>query len=224
MVYNTTYARKQYYLHAEGSGLHTFMGNKERGQEADKYKGLRGSYWGQRALCRHGRASGPLCDPCRYYVLGRDGTLMSEKATITAMREWLKTCPLIAEEQSENGAAFRISGLSPEPVAEFSIEDSPTDPVTAVFFSGRNLAKSYIFVSRRDYSEAQSVQIANSGFFEQLTEWVLAQNDRHHLPRLGGRKEPLRVSVTSSGYIVAAESGSCKMQMQLRLEYYQPKG
>lgn len=95
--------------------------------------------------------------------------------------------PLIAEEQSENGAAFRISGLSPEPVAEFSIEDSPTDPVTAVFFSGRNLAKSYIFVSRRDYSEAQSVQIANSGFFEQLTEWVLAQNDRHHLPRLDGR-------------------------------------
>ena len=90
---------------------------------------------------------------------------MSEKATITAMREWLKTCPLIAEEQSENGAAFRISGLSPEPVAEFSIEDSPTDPVTAVFFSGRNLAKSYIFVSRRDYSEAQSVQIANSFCF-----------------------------------------------------------
>ena len=134
---------------------------------------------------------------------------MSEKATITAMREWLKTCPLIAEEQSENGAAFRISGLSPEPVVEFSIEDSPTDPVTAVFFSGRNLAKSYIFVSRRDYSEAQSVQIANSGFFEQLTEWVLAQNDRHHLPRLDGRKEALRVSVTSSGYIVTASAGSC---------------
>ena len=139
---------------------------------------------------------------------------MSEKATITAMREWLKTCPLIAEEQGENGAAFRISGLSPEPVAEFSIEDSPTDPVTAVFFSGRNLAKSYIFVSRRDYS----------GFFEQLTEWVLAQNDRHHLPRLDGRKEALRVSVTSSGYIVTASAGSCKMQLQLRLEYYQPKG
>ena len=66
LVYNTPYARKQYYLHAEGTDLHT----------------------------------------------------------ITAMREWLKTCPLIAEEQSENGAAFRISGLSPEPVAEFSIEDS----------------------------------------------------------------------------------------------------
>lgn len=54
LVYNTPYARKQYYLHAEGSDLRTFMGNKERGQEADKYKGLRGSYWGQRTLADMG--------------------------------------------------------------------------------------------------------------------------------------------------------------------------
>lgn len=152
---------------------------------------------------------------------------MSElKPTITAMREWLKTCPLIAEEQSEAGAAFRISGLSPEPVAEFSIEDSPTDPVLVSYFSGRQMAKSYLFLSRREYSEAQSVAIANSGFFEQLTDWVLAQNDCHRLPDLsacGSGKRPLNVSVTSSGYIVTSAAGACKMQLQLKLVYYQPK-
>lgn len=152
---------------------------------------------------------------------------MSElKPTIAAMREWLKTCPLIAEEQSETGAAFRISGLSPEPVAEFSIEDSPTDPVLVNYFSGRQMAKSYLFLSRREYSEAQSVAIANSGFFEQLTDWVLAQNDRHRLPDLsacGNGKRPLNVSVTSSGYIVTSAAGACKMQLQLKLVYYQPK-
>lgn len=152
---------------------------------------------------------------------------MSElKPTIAAMREWLKTCPLIAEEQSETGAAFRISGLSPEPVAEFSIEDSPTDPVLIHYFSGRQMAHSYLFLSRREYSEAQSVAIANSGFFEQLTDWVLAQNDRHRLPDLsacGGGKRPLNVSVTSSGYIVTSAAGACKMQLQLKLVYYQPK-
>ena len=152
---------------------------------------------------------------------------MSElKPTIAAMREWLKTCPLIAEEQSETGAAFRISGLSPEPVAEFSIEDSPTDPVLVHYFSGRQMAHSYLFLSRREYSEAQSVAIANSGFFEQLTDWVLAQNDRHRLPDLsacGSGKRPLNVSVTSSGYIVTNAAGACKMQLQLKLVYYQPK-
>lgn len=40
LVYNTPYARKQYYLHAQGSDL--------RGDT-----GLRGSYWGQRAIDAH---------------------------------------------------------------------------------------------------------------------------------------------------------------------------
>lgn len=149
---------------------------------------------------------------------------MSEKATITAMREWLKTCPLIAEEQSENGAAFRISGLSPEPVAEFSIEDSPTDPVTAVYFSGRNPRQELHLRFPPRLQRGPERPDRKQRLFEQLTEWVLAQNDRHHLPQLGGSKQPLSVSVTSSGYIVTASAGSCKMQLQLRLEYYQPKG
>ena len=37
LVYNTPYARKQYYLHPEGEALHGDTG-------------LRGSYWGQRAI------------------------------------------------------------------------------------------------------------------------------------------------------------------------------
>ena len=40
---------------------------------------------------------------------------MSEtvKPTIAALRAWLKTCPLIAEEQEATGAAFRIDGPRP---------------------------------------------------------------------------------------------------------------
>ena len=40
LVYNTPYARAQYYLHEQGKGLH--------GEN-----GLRGSYWGQRAIADH---------------------------------------------------------------------------------------------------------------------------------------------------------------------------
>lgn len=40
LVYNTPYARKQYYLHAQGTDLHGDTG-------------LRGSYWGQRAIAAH---------------------------------------------------------------------------------------------------------------------------------------------------------------------------
>lgn len=40
LVYDTPYARRQYYLHEQGKGLH--------GEN-----GLRGSYWGQRAIADH---------------------------------------------------------------------------------------------------------------------------------------------------------------------------
>lgn len=56
LVYDTPYARKQYYLHPEGTGLHSFMGDEKRGLKADQYSNLRGSYWGQRALADYGEA------------------------------------------------------------------------------------------------------------------------------------------------------------------------
>ena len=90
LVYNTPYARKQYYLHEQGTDL--------RGDT-----GLRGSYWGQRALADIGEHLCPLWCAGRHDLLGRDGTPMTP--IITALREWLKTCPLIAQEQAENGAA-----------------------------------------------------------------------------------------------------------------------
>ena len=40
LIHNTPYARRQYYLHPQGEGLH---GDNR----------LRGSYWGQRALADH---------------------------------------------------------------------------------------------------------------------------------------------------------------------------
>lgn len=148
---------------------------------------------------------------------------MSEvKPTIAALRAWLKTCPLIADEQEATGAAFRIAGLEEESTA-FSIEDSPGDPIITEYISGWEMAKNYLFLSRREYSEVDAVNIQNSGFFEQLTEWVMRQNARHNLPDLsacGGGKTPTGIAVTNSGYIVTNSAGSCKMQLQMRLTYY----
>ena len=135
---------------------------------------------------------------------------MSEtvKPTIAALRAWLKTCPLIADEQEATGAAFRIAGLEEESTA-FSIEDSPGDPIITEYISGWEMAKNYLFLSRREYSE-----------------WVMQQDARHNLPDLsacGGNKTPTGIAVTNSGYIVTNSAGSCKMQLQMRLTYYMPK-
>ena len=53
---------------------------------------------------------------------------MSEvKPTIAALRAWLKTCPLIADEQEATGAAFRIAGLEEE--YKFSLDASKSNAI-----------------------------------------------------------------------------------------------
>lgn len=144
------------------------------------------------------------------------------KAAIKAVQEWLKTCPLVAG-QLGNNVAFHIDYL-PEDTTQFSIEDSPGDPVLQEFFSGRRKAKNYVLASRMEYSESIAQQAANSGFWDDFADWIEAQSDAHNLPDLGEGRTVERVAVTNSGYIVTSEDGTCRFQIQIRLEYYQAKG
>lgn len=144
------------------------------------------------------------------------------KAAIKAVQEWLKTCPLVAG-QLGNNVAFHIDYL-PEDTTQFSIEDSPGDPVLQEFFSGRRKAKNYVLASRMEYSESIAQQAANSGFWDNFADWIEAQSDAHNLPDLGEGRTAERVAVTNSGYIVTSEDGTCRFQIQIRLEYYQAKG
>ena len=144
------------------------------------------------------------------------------KAAIKAVQEWLKTCPLVAG-QLGNNVAFHIDYL-PEDTTQFSIEDSPGDPVLQEFFSSRRKAKNCVLASRMEYSESIAQQAANSGFWDAFADWIESQSDAHNLPDLGEGRTAERVAVTNSGYIVTSEDGTCRFQIQIRLEYYQAKG
>lgn len=53
---------------------------------------------------------------------------------IQAMRDWLRTCPLVASAQ-EDGVAFRVGGLTGD-AEEYTILDMPGDPELKRYFSG----------------------------------------------------------------------------------------
>ncbi|MBQ7860346.1 MAG: hypothetical protein IJ347_09485 [Faecalibacterium sp.] len=144
------------------------------------------------------------------------------KPAIKAMRDWLLTCPLFEEQLGEFGT-LRMNFLGPDPV-QFSIEDSPTDPVLQRYFSGARKAKNYALTSRMEFTESQTEAAANSGFFDQLCAWIDLQNEQRNLPRLDGGLVAEAVAVNTSGYIIQTTSSTCKFQLQLQLQYYQPKG
>lgn len=94
---------------------------------------------------------------------------------IQAMRDWLRTCPLVASAQ-EDGVAFRVGGLTGD-AEEYTILDMPGAPELKRYFSGSLRLKNYVLASHTIYTPDNiSQQAAASGFWDDLTEWVASQN------------------------------------------------
>lgn len=145
------------------------------------------------------------------------------KPAIKAMQEWLKTCPLVAGRLEDDGIAFRVSYLEAGAEA-FSIEDTPSDPVLRRYFSGTLRRKSYAIASRSAYTPDIAQQAANSGFFDSLVDWIEAENCRRSFPDLGEGRQVRGVGVASTAYIISSEDGSCRLQLEVYLDYYQQRG
>lgn len=142
-------------------------------------------------------------------------------AAIKAMQDWLAMCPAI-EANSDDLGGLGINFLGPEPV-QFSLEDSPGDPVLLRYFNGSVRVKNYALTSRFEFCEQDAVQAANSGLLDAVCDWIEAQNDRRSFPDLGTGRIVQRVGVTSTGYLQSIDANTCRFQMQLQVQYFQRK-
>ena len=71
------------------------------------------------------------------------------------------------------------------------------------------------------YSQDEAQQAANSGLWEEFSDWVETQSRRGELPLLGPGKKAEKVVCLSPGYIIGQDANTCRTQMQLQLQYYQ---
>lgn len=144
---------------------------------------------------------------------------MSQDPIIKAMLDWLAECPLVC---GYNGGDMSISieYLGAEP-AQFSLEATPTAPVLTEYISGSLRARNFVLASRMIYSADAAQQAANSGFWDEFTDWVETQSRSGNLPRMSGDRQAQKVLCLSPGYIIGQDANTCRTQIQLQLQYYQ---
>lgn len=135
---------------------------------------------------------------------------------IEKIREYFLGCPLIDEESQINVDYLGIEAV------EYTIDSVPADPILKQYVDGGAL-KQFVFVfGSREYYNAQVTQnIANSGFYQEFSEWVNNENKQGNLPDLSGGKEPIKIEVISQGYLFDASEDNARYQIQLRLTYYE---
>ena len=136
---------------------------------------------------------------------------------IEAVRTFIAACPLVEDE------LLHIDFLPPE-AASYSVDVVPVSPVVKRYLDGSSV-RQFLFVvaTRTYYGSFVRQQLDNLAFFEDLADWIAAQDSAKNFPDLGPDKEARRLEVVTSGYVFAPDTETARYQIQCRLEYFQTK-
>lgn len=111
--------------------------------------------------------------------------------------------------------------LLDDEICSYSIETVPCKPIIKAYMDG-SAKRQYLFIfASRQYYGDNLTNIANSRFYEQLTDWIDEQSRHGNLPLLPDGCQALGLNVTSSGYVIDNDTKSARYQIQCRLKYYQ---
>ena len=134
---------------------------------------------------------------------------------IHSLWDYFLTCPLMGDKK------INIDFL-PEKSLEYSIDTTPATEIVKRYVDGSSV-RQYLFVIRsvQDYGSDVLQNIANSGFFESLSNWLEEQTRNKNFPILPSGKEPKKIEAQSTGYLFVSGPDTGKYQIQCRLQYFQ---
>lgn len=134
---------------------------------------------------------------------------------IQALRDYFLTCPLMGNSK------INVDFL-PEKGVEYSIETTPATEIIRRYVGGAS-QRQYLFVIRsvNGYGPDVLQNIANSGFYENLADWLEQQTKVHNFPALPAGKKPQKIEAQSTGYLFTTGPDSGRYQIQCRILYYQ---
>lgn len=137
---------------------------------------------------------------------------------IDALFAYFDACPLMS------GGRLNIDYL-PEDTSqagvEYSIAASPADELVTRYRGGGSRCRyPFVLSSVNDYGPDAAQNLLNTGFFDQLAEWLRRENQLRHLPELPEGLIPRSIRATGAGYLYQPDINAGKYQIQCELEFY----
>ena len=140
-----------------------------------------------------------------------------ELSNAERLRQWFCGCPALAE-----GSRFHLDYL-PENPTDYSLFAVPSEIVTRENVLGEEIpleeqSVDWIFASKESYGPDVEQNLANLGFYDEVTEWIIRQNASRNLPTMNeGRVKSIVPTLTA--YPIQQGSDVARYQIQLRLRY-----
>lgn len=135
---------------------------------------------------------------------------------IESLRTWFAACPLLKD------GLLNVEYLGAEGIGYTIDADQPVNPVLRKYTSGSSIRQfPFVFASKEKYGPNTLQNIANSGFYEELADWVESQSDAGNLPVLDEYRTPQYIEVLSGGYPFDTGDSTARYQITMNFVYMQ---
>lgn len=136
---------------------------------------------------------------------------------IEHLRKWLRSCPSLSRDNH-----FRVDYLA-EDATEYALFSVPSTIRYKENVLGEHIptdiqTMDFIFASKQDFGANEMQGIANYGFFQDVTDWIIRQNSLRNLPEVNEGRV-LSIVPTLTAYVSAPGANSAKYQIQIKLTY-----
>jgi len=133
------------------------------------------------------------------------------------LREWFCGCPALMAN-----SRFNVDYL-PENPTEYSLFAVPSEIAYRENVLGEMIPRDiqtidWIFASKESYGPDVEQNLANLGFYDEVTAWIIEQNAQRNLPSMNeGRIRSIVPTLTA--YPVEPGSDVARYQIQIRITY-----
>jgi len=140
------------------------------------------------------------------------------KTIIEALFDFFDASPLMSDNR------LNIDYL-PEDTSragvEYAIGTAPGDEIIKNYRNSAAMCRyPFVISSVNDYGPDAAQCIMNTGFLEQLAEWMRVQTIQRMLPELPENMEPRSIKAIGAGYLYQPDINAGKYQIQCELVYY----
>lgn len=133
---------------------------------------------------------------------------------IDSIRTFITTCPFMQD--------WRVNVDYLGDAMEYSIDPLTCDPVIQKYVDGGSKKQfQFAFTSKEEYDQDARINIENSGFYQQLDEWLESKSFAGELPALEAGKSPVRIETMNSGYLYDVDGENARYRIECRLIYTQ---
>lgn len=150
--------------------------------------------------------------------------MSQESSNVKSLRKWFRTCPAIS-----NSNRFRVDYLAENPT-EYAIYAVPSalkyhENILGNEVLDDNQTQNFIFASKESYGADIQQNLANLGFYDEIVNWILEQNNKRNFPEwsldvTGWENARIKSIVpTLTAYVAQAGSDAAKYQIQLKITY-----